>query len=133
LISANCFVAAHAYLRGGVILSENCTIGPGSEIKSSIIGRNSALAHFNFVGDSMIGSEVNFEAGAVIANHFNERKDKTIFIKCGAKIYKLPVQKFGALIGDRCRIGANAVLSPGTILDRETVVKRLALIEQCPE
>jgi acetyltransferase-like isoleucine patch superfamily enzyme len=38
--------------------------------------------------------------------------------------------KFGALIGDHCRIGANAVLSPGTILKPGTVVPRLALVDQ---
>ena len=40
----------------------------------------STLAHFNFVGDSIIGRKVNLEAGAVIANHFNERRDKQITV-----------------------------------------------------
>lgn len=31
-----------------------------------------------------------------------------------------------------CRIGANAVLSPGTLLLPKTIVKRLQLIEQDP-
>ena len=39
--------------------------------------------------------------------------------------------KFGALIGDGTRIGANAVLSPGTILAPNSIVKRLELVEQC--
>ncbi|MNR49840.1 hypothetical protein D3C85_1692730 [compost metagenome] len=38
--------------------------------------------------------------------------------------------KFGSLIGDDSRIGANAVLSPGTILEKKSIVKRLELIEQ---
>ncbi len=36
----------------------------------------STLAHFNFAGNSIIGSHVNLEAGAVIANHYNERTEK---------------------------------------------------------
>lgn len=36
-------------------------------------------------------------------------------------------------LGDDCRIGANAVLSPGTLLKPDTIVGRLELIEQDPQ
>jgi NDP-sugar pyrophosphorylase family protein len=132
IISENVFVGAHAYLRGGVYLDSKSIIGPGCEIKTSIILSGSALAHFNFVGDSILGSNVNMEAGSVIANHYNERKDKTIFILLGGKPRPIESIKFGALVGDETRIGANAVLSPGTILPPNSVVKRLELVDQCP-
>ncbi|MBA4055555.1 MAG: LpxA family transferase, partial [Marivirga sp.] len=131
IISEGCFIGAHAYIRGGVFLGNQSVIGPGCEVKSSLILRNSALAHFNFVGDSLVGSMVNMEAGSVIANHYNERKDKTITVLIKGKKIAINVTKFGALVGDHTRIGANAVLSPGTILESNSVVKRLALIEQC--
>lgn len=120
-IGPNCFVGAHAYLRGGVYLMGNNSIGPGCELKSCIIFPNTNLAHFNFIGDSILGSNVNMEAGSIIANHFNERTDKEIFPG---------VTKFGALVGDGCKIGANAVLSPGTILKKNTVVARQELVNQ---
>ncbi len=130
IISQNCFVASHAYLRGGVFLDEGVRIGPGSEIKSSIIGHHAAMAHFNFIGDSIIGAYVNFEAGALIANHYNERPDKTIWAQVNGISTNTGSIKFGALVGDNSKIGANAVLSPGTILSSGSVVKRLELIEQ---
>ncbi|MDX1760467.1 MAG: LpxA family transferase [Arenibacter algicola] len=130
IISRNCFVASHAYLRGGVFLDEGVRIGPGSEIKSSFIGHHSAMAHFNFIGDSIIGGHVNFEAGALIANHYNERSDKTIWAQVNSIRTNTGSIKFGALVGDNSKIGANAVLSPGTILSSGSVVKRLELIEQ---
>lgn len=130
IISANCFVGAHAYLRGGVFLSERVSIGPGCEIKSSIICNNSAAAHFNFIGDSIIGSHVNFEAGSIIANHYNEREDKQIPVLYRNERIKTSSTKFGALVADGCRIGANAVLSPGTILDKKAIVQRLELVKQ---
>jgi NDP-sugar pyrophosphorylase family protein len=131
IIGAGCFIASHAYLRGGVFLDENVTIGPGCEVKTTIIFSNTTLAHFNFVGDSLLGSHVNLEAGAVIANHHNDRSEKEISIWVHGKCVPIGVQKFGALIGDSTKIGANAVLSPGTILRPNAVVKRLSLIEQC--
>jgi bifunctional N-acetylglucosamine-1-phosphate-uridyltransferase/glucosamine-1-phosphate-acetyltransferase GlmU-like protein len=131
IISANCFIGAHAYLRGGVFLAEHVSVGPGCEVKSSFLMQHTALAHFNFVGDSLLGSHVNMEAGSIIANHFNEREDKTIYVMIGGKRIAIDVKKFGALVGDHSKIGANAVLSPGTILQQESIVKRLELVEQC--
>jgi len=130
IIGPGCFVGAHAYLRGGVFLDESVVIGPGCEVKSSILFRRSALAHFNFAGDSIIGEEVNMEAGSILANHFNERQDKTIRAVVDESIVTLPVTKFGSLLGDGTKIGANAVLSPGTVLMPGSVVKRLQLVEQ---
>jgi NDP-sugar pyrophosphorylase family protein len=130
IISAGCFIAAHAYMRGGIFIGENTVVGPGCEVKSSIIMSGSALAHFNFVGDSLLGSYVNMEAGSIIANHFNERLDKTIHVLINKKKNKINSTKFGAVVGDHSKIGANAVLSPGTILNPESVVKRLELVDQ---
>ena len=130
IVSKDSFVGASCYLRGGVFLDEKVSLGPGCEVKTSLIFSHTALGHFNFVGDSILGSHVNMEAGSVIANHFNERKDKTIHVLVDGKLCAAGSEKFGALIGDHTKIGANAVLSPGTILEPESVVKRLALVEQ---
>lgn len=130
IISAGCFVAAHAYLRGGVFLGEQVSVGPGCEVKSSLIMPNAALAHFNFVGDSIVGSLVNMEAGSILANQFNERKEKTIDVMIRGQRLSTGIEKFGSLLGDGCKIGANAVLSPGSILQPNSIVKRLELVEQ---
>ena len=132
IIGANCFVGAHAYLRGGVVLGSNVRIGTGCEIKASIIMSDSAIAHFNFIGDSIIGSHVNFEAGSITANHFNERTDKNIVVVYQGASCDTGCNKFGALVGDSSKVGANAVLSPGTILSPGSIVKRLELVEQFP-
>ncbi len=56
IISENCFVGANAYLRAGDYLAKSVTVGPGCEIKSSIIFSNTVIAHFNFIGHSIIGN-----------------------------------------------------------------------------
>jgi bifunctional UDP-N-acetylglucosamine pyrophosphorylase / glucosamine-1-phosphate N-acetyltransferase len=133
IIGPNCFVASYCYLRGGVYLAEGVTVGPGVEIKSSFIGTRSALAHLNFIGNSIVGSDVNIEAGAVIANHRNERADKSIRIAVDGEVVTTRGTTFGAVVGDRCRIGANAVLLPGTILKPGTIIDRLTLVDQEPK
>jgi UDP-N-acetylglucosamine diphosphorylase / glucose-1-phosphate thymidylyltransferase / UDP-N-acetylgalactosamine diphosphorylase / glucosamine-1-phosphate N-acetyltransferase / galactosamine-1-phosphate N-acetyltransferase len=123
-------VGPGAILRAGVWTDEQVTIGPHSEVKASLIFARSAAAHRNYVGDSIVGEDVNLEAGAVLANHFNEREDKRIFALVAGNATATGLVKFGAVVGDRCRIGANAVTSPGTLLPPGTVVARLALIDQ---
>jgi len=130
IVSENCFIGANAYLRGPIFLSKSVRIGPSSEIKQSIIFDNSAIAHFNYIGNSIIGQNTNFEAGSICANHYNERQEKRIFVKQNNQLIDTKIEKFGSLVGDNSKIGANAVLSPGTILEKNSVVKRLELIEQ---
>lgn len=130
IIGPHCFLAAHCYLRAGVLMMESARIGPGGEVKQSIIGPHSALAHFNFVGDSILGADVNMEAGAVIANHWNERQEKEISVLHEGRVLPTGRSKFGAVVGDGSRIGANAVLSPGTALEPRSVVGRLSLVDQ---
>jgi NDP-sugar pyrophosphorylase family protein len=130
IISENCFIGAHAYLRGPIYLGNSVKIGPGCEIKQSIILNESSTAHFNYIGNSIIGHQVNLEAGAICANHYNERVHKQIYVIFRGQIINTQIFKFGSLIGDGAKIGANAVLSPGTFLEKEQIVKRLELIDQ---
>lgn len=130
IIGPGCRVGTGALLRDGVILSGNVNIGPSCEVKCSIIGEDTALAHFNYVGNSIVGSHVNLEAGAVVANHYNEREDKSISVIYNGHVIPTGVTKFGALIGDGSKLGANSVASPGTILNKNSVVRRLELVEQ---
>lgn len=130
VIGAHCFVAAGAYLRGGCWIAESCIFGPGSELKSSFVFSGSKLAHFNFVGDSVLGSGVNLEAGSIICNYRNERADKQILVRLESGLHHSGVEKFGALVGDRSRIGANAVVAPGALLKPASVIRRTELCDQ---
>ena len=133
IIKGKCQVGANAYFREGVFLDSSVKIGPGSEIKGSMIFSGTSIAHFNYIGNSIIGRNVNFEAGSIAANHYNEREDKRICVSFNNQTIDTGLEKFGALVGDNSRIGANGVLSPGTILKKDSIVKRLELIEQLKE
>ncbi|MDP9894242.1 bifunctional N-acetylglucosamine-1-phosphate-uridyltransferase/glucosamine-1-phosphate-acetyltransferase GlmU-like protein [Variovorax boronicumulans] len=132
ILGADCLVAAGAYLRGGNWIDARCTVGPGTELKSSFVFAGTALAHFNFVGDSVIGAGVNMEAGSIVCNHRNERAAKEIFVRSGegGALQPTGCEKFGALIGDGARIGANAVVAPGALLRPGHIVGRASLLDQ---
>ncbi|MGJ7612164.1 MULTISPECIES: LpxA family transferase [unclassified Variovorax] len=131
IVGPGCFVAAGAYLRGHSWVDARCSLGPGVELKSSFVFAGTALAHFNFVGDSVLGTGVNMEAGSIVCNHRNERVAKEIFVRSsdGAALQPTGCEKFGALIGDGARIGANAVIAPGALLRPGRVVARASLLD----
>ncbi|MBC3301202.1 LpxA family transferase [Pseudomonas sp. SWRI18] len=124
IVGAHCFIASGALLRGGCWLDEHCIIGPGAELKTSFVFSGSKLAHFNFVGDSVLGQGVNLEAGSIVANYRNERDDKDVQVRVDGTLQRTGCDKFGALLGNGCRIGANAVLAPGALLKPGSVVGR---------
>lgn len=130
IIGPGCFVAAGSYVRGGCWLEADCILGPGAELKSSFLFGGTKLAHFNFVGDSILGHGVNLEAGSIIANYRNELDGAAISFDYRGKLVETGVNKFGALLGDRTKIGANAVVAPGAVLPAGSIVKRLSLIDQ---
>ena len=65
----------------------------------------------------------------MIANFFNEA-ERDIELLIDGRIVRTGVRKFGAIVGDRCRIGANAVLDPGSVLPPGRIVRRLEHYDQ---
>jgi bifunctional N-acetylglucosamine-1-phosphate-uridyltransferase/glucosamine-1-phosphate-acetyltransferase GlmU-like protein len=104
VLSRDCTVAPNAYLRGGVFVGERARIGFGSEVKASYLFHGSVLAHLNYAGDSLIGAHANLEAGAVIANHYNERTDKEITVVIDGRAVRTGVEEVGALVGHHARM-----------------------------
>ncbi|MCL4354861.1 UDP-N-acetylglucosamine diphosphorylase [Patescibacteria group bacterium] len=120
IIGENCFISSSVLIRENCLIGNDVTIGHACEIKNSILLNNSTAAHFNYIGDSIIGNNVNLAGGAIVANLRLDKKPVTINL--GHKKISTNLLKFGAIIGDNCNIGANAVLNPGTILGKDSVV-----------
>ena len=132
IIGENCFVANGAYLCGGVFMDKNCIVGPSCEAKTVFMFEGSKIAHLSFVGDSLIGARANIEAGAMVANYRNELDDKRIIFHYKGDLIDTGGKKFGALIADDVRLGANSVVAPGAILDAGFKLERLGLVDQHP-
>lgn len=104
-----------AYLRGGVWIGERCVIGAHCEIKSSILFPGSRAPHLNYVGDSILGSDVNLGAGTILSNFRHDGREIRI---PGAGLARDATgrRKLGAVLGDRVKTGCNCVLNPGTVV-----------------
>jgi len=64
-------------IRPGTVIAEDVHIGSFAEINRSRIGAGSAVPHFSYLGDSVIGRNVNIGAGTVTANYDGVRKNRT--------------------------------------------------------
>lgn len=120
IIGRNCVIGHGALLRENCLIGDNVQMGHAVEIKNSIVMNNSKVAHLNYVGDSVIGCNVNISGGAMLANF---RLDKhSVTVKYKDKKIDTGLVKFGSIIGDNSVVGANAVLNPGTILSKNCSV-----------
>lgn len=110
-IGKGCHIGPHSYIRPYTVLLNDVKIGTHTEIKESIVMENSKIPHLSYVGDSVIGEDVNFGAGTVIANlRFDEKE-----IKMNVKGQRVSSgrKKLGAIIGDHVRTGINVTILPG--------------------
>ncbi|MEN9654117.1 MAG: hypothetical protein RL235_229 [Chlamydiota bacterium] len=114
VIGAGCVIRHGAYLRGEVMLGRGCVVGHGTEIKHSILLNKAHAPHFCYVGDSIIGANVNLGAGVKCANVRLDRKMVSVMF-AGRKM-ATRLKKLGAIIGDGAQIGCNCVLNPGTLI-----------------
>ncbi len=111
VIGKNCKIGPNCYLRGSTSIGNNCHIGQAVEIKNSIIEDNSNVPHLSYVGDSIIGENVNFGAGTIAANLRHDNKNIKSIVK--GELIDTGRRKLGTVIGDDVHLGINTNIYPG--------------------
>lgn len=109
-----------AYLRGDCLVGDGCVVGHTTEMKSSILLDGAKAGHFAYIGDSILGQEVNLGAGTKLANL--KMIPGEITVTADRKRYKTGRRKLGAILGDHTETGCNAVTSPGTLMGPRSIV-----------
>jgi bifunctional UDP-N-acetylglucosamine pyrophosphorylase/glucosamine-1-phosphate N-acetyltransferase len=107
-------VGPYARIRPGTILSENTKIGNFVETKNAIIGKGSKASHLAYIGDAVLGENVNIGAGTIFCNYDGADKHKTT-------------------IGDNVFVGSNSVLvAPVTLADNTFVAAGSSISSDVP-
>lgn len=118
VIGKNCHIRHSAYIRGNVLIGDNCIVGHTTELKSAILLNHARAAHFAFVGDSILGNDVNLGAGVKCANLRLDNQPVSVPFK--DSLLSTGMRKFGAIIGDQVQLGCNVVVNPGTLIGKRT-------------
>ena len=105
-----------AYIRGGVWIGERCVVGANTEVKRAILLPHAKAPHLNYVGDSILGADVNLGAGTILSNFRHDGRSIRI------DRFDTGRRKLGAILGDGVLTGCNAVLHPGVVVGRETQI-----------
>ena len=109
-----------AYVRGQAIVGDGAVVGHATEVKGSIFLPGAKAGHFAYVGDSILGRDVNLGAGTKLANLRLEGDE--VRVRVEGALVPTGLRKLGALLGDRTQTGCNSVTNPGTLLGRDSRV-----------
>ena len=114
LIREGATVGPNAYIRGKTLLCEAVHIGHAVEVKNSVIGRRTNVPHLSYVGDSVLGQDVNFGAGTTVANLRHDDSAVSLTVK-GERV-STGRRKFGVVAGDGVKTGIDTSIDPGVVL-----------------
>jgi bifunctional UDP-N-acetylglucosamine pyrophosphorylase/glucosamine-1-phosphate N-acetyltransferase len=70
-------VGPYAYLRPGSKVGRDCKIGDFVELKNAVLGDGTKVSHLSYVGDAIVGKDVNIGCGAITVNYDGFNKSIT--------------------------------------------------------
>ncbi len=109
-VGSDCNIGPFVQLRPGTVIRDFAHVGDFVEIKNSVIGEGTSVSHFNYVGDSDVGKNVNFGCGSLTANYDGTSKFRTeigdnAFIGCNTNLVA-PVK-----VGDAAYTAAGSTIT----------------------
>ena len=120
IIDENATVRQCAFIRGSAIVGNGTTVGNSTELKNVVLFNKVEVPHYNYVGDSVLGFHAHMGAGSITSNVKADKKN--VVIHCGEENMETGLRKIGAMLGDWAEIGCNAVLNPGTIVGKNSMI-----------
>jgi bifunctional UDP-N-acetylglucosamine pyrophosphorylase/glucosamine-1-phosphate N-acetyltransferase len=114
-VGDNTKIGPYAYIRPGSSIGRNIKIGDFVEVKNSTIGDNSKIPHLAYVGDTVMGRNVNFGCGSITANYDGKKKYVTN-------------------IGDNVAVGSNVnLVAPVTVKDNSYIAAGSTITQEVSE
>lgn len=116
-----------AFIRGNVIVGAGSVLGNSCEFKNCLLLERVQVPHFSYVGDSVLGNGAHLGAGVILSNLRLDQQ--SVKIRTSSGRIDTMMRKLGALVGDEAEVGCNAVLNPGSILGRRSLVGPLVAFQ----
>ena len=113
-IGEGSYIGNNSLIRSYTSVGKNCSVGSGVELKNCVVMDNSQIGRLSFVGDSVLGENVDMGAGCMTVNRTVDWKP--ISVKNGKRPMGTGMKKLGAFLGDGVVVGAGNTLQPGTVV-----------------
>jgi bifunctional UDP-N-acetylglucosamine pyrophosphorylase/glucosamine-1-phosphate N-acetyltransferase len=119
-IGRGCVIGPFAHIRAETVIGDFCKIGNYVEIKKSVIGSHTNVAHLSYIGDAGIGNNVNIGAGTITCNYDGVNKNRTII---GNNVFVGSDTKFVAPV----KIGDDTVIAAGSVITEDVPAGALGI------
>ncbi|WP_302081315.1 bifunctional sugar-1-phosphate nucleotidylyltransferase/acetyltransferase [Salinibaculum rarum] len=121
LVRSGASVGPNAYIRGATLLGENVHVGQSVELKNTVVRAGTNVPHLSYVGDSVLGQDVNFGAGTTVANLRHD--DEAVGLTVKGERVSTGRRKFGVVVGDGAKTGIDTNLNAGVVLSTGATTK----------
>lgn len=114
VVKSGATIGPNAYVRGSTVLMPGAKAGNGVEVKNSILMTDATVPHLSYVGDSVLGRDVNFGAGTTVANLRHDDANVRMGVK-GSRV-DTGRRKLGVVVADGVKTGIDTSLNAGVKL-----------------
>ncbi|MBI3119001.1 MAG: NTP transferase domain-containing protein [Candidatus Hydrogenedentes bacterium] len=128
VIGENCEIGPNCFVRPGTSIGNGCRVGQSSELKNSILMDGAKVPHLSYLGDSVLGEDVNIGCGTITANLRHDGKNVCSMVK--GELVDTGRRKLGAILGDHVHTGINTSLYPGRKLWPNTSTRPGQIVDQ---
>jgi bifunctional UDP-N-acetylglucosamine pyrophosphorylase/glucosamine-1-phosphate N-acetyltransferase len=104
-------VGPFAHIRPGSVIGPDAKIGNFVELKKSVVGRASKASHLSYLGDALIGRDVNIGAGTITCNYDGKHKHLTVI-------------EDGVFVGSDTQLVAPVKISKGAYIGAGSTITR---------
>jgi len=114
LVQAGAEVGPNAYVRGATSIGPGASVGHAVEVKNSLLMADARANHLSYVGDSILGRDVNLGAGTIVANLRHD--DAPVELTVAGERVSTGRRKFGVVLGEGAKTGIGTSLNAGVTL-----------------
>lgn len=121
-LQANCDLGPFARVRPGTVMAEGARLGNFVETKNAQIGKGSKVNHLSYIGDTVMGDDVNIGAGTITCNYDGANKHRTTI---GDRVFVGSCSQLVApvTLGDGATIGAGSTITKDAPDDQLTLTR----------
>jgi bifunctional UDP-N-acetylglucosamine pyrophosphorylase/glucosamine-1-phosphate N-acetyltransferase len=128
-IGARCRIGPYARIRPATSLADEAHIGNFVEVKASAIGPGSKANHLSYIGDAIVGANVNIGAGTITCNYDGAAKHRTVIeddvhIGSDTQLVAPVTIGRGATIGAGTTVWKDVPRGPALVINEKTQLRR---------
>ena len=119
-IGCGSYIGNNSLVRSYTSVGKNCEVGSGVELKNCVVMDSSQIGRLSFIGDSVLGENVDIGSGCMTINRTVDWKPISVQNRKGQASSNM--SKLGAFLGDRVVVGAGNIIQPGTVVHSGKIV-----------